>query len=589
MGRSGGASRVPVLAISAALCLQGMAFGTDGSPVTYKDGTYLARRFTASADKPQSKLWYAAGSWWGALTTAGGRVEVHLLSNHAWVSTGVLIDARSRATTDALWTGTTLYTATRDDQGELRVSRFAFDATRRTYTRATGFPVVVARGGTESMTIDRDSLGQLWAAWTQSKRVWVAHSLPGDDRTWTSPFAPGGGTDVTVSADDIAAVSAVPGAIAVMWSDQESGAFRLARHPDGAPDDLWTVETPRQGPYAADDHINMKTVGTDADGRLLIAVKNSTDLQTPAAPPSTPQVEVLARAPQGGWTSATIGTLADRLTRPLLLVDSVQGLLRAFFTVNNPDHGEVHWKTASLQTLAFPTGRGTPFVIWPATNINNASSSKLPVSPATGIVVLASDADASRYYHGELAPSSAVTVATTTAPSSVSVTTQSGGGTVVGWQPSGDAVRSYRIYRDEGRLPIAVVDGRTRRVTDSDAVPGSAHRYGVAAVGQDGVQSPVRETTVLLPPDTERPGAPRDLTAVRSPGTTKVAWRPSLGSGPLLGYRVLRDGRQIAVVSSSTTDFADATADEGWTRHVYAVVAVDVAGQDSLPALATER
>ena len=49
--------------------------------VTYLGPGYEAVADAApSADKPQSKLWFAEGSWWAEMRTVAGSVTVHRLT-----------------------------------------------------------------------------------------------------------------------------------------------------------------------------------------------------------------------------------------------------------------------------------------------------------------------------------------------------------------------------------------------------------------------------------------------------------------------------------------------------------------------------
>jgi hypothetical protein len=56
-----------------------------------------------------------------------------------------------------------------------------------------------------------------------------------------------------------------------------------------------------------------------------------------------------------------------------------------------------------MANISFPEGRGTVVMRDPASpNINNATSTKQSVSDAAGLVVLASDDVARRYWHADV-------------------------------------------------------------------------------------------------------------------------------------------------------------------------------------------
>lgn len=372
----------------------------------YRDFNYgsAAGSRSPSADKPQSKLWYNDGAWWALmLSPVTKTVRIfELRSDHTWRDAGVTVDNRAASTGDALWTGSYLYVGSRVASGNVRLDRFSYTTSTRRYTKDSGFPVTIAKGGTESVTIAREPGGRLWAAYTQHSTVWVTHSTT-SDTAWTPPFHPNV-PDVTVSSDDIATCIAIDNAVGVMWSDQQSGAFRFAVHPDGAADGLWSVETPESGPLIADDHINVKNVVASDAGTVYAAVKTSLNDETTLTP-GDPLVQVLKRTPDGAWSAHTVGTVSQDFTRPIAAIDQSAGLLYVFYTLGTGGtNGTIHYKTAGLSDLTFPTGNGSTAIAWSGADINNVTGSKDPVTSTTGLVVLASDEKAHVYYHAERAP-----------------------------------------------------------------------------------------------------------------------------------------------------------------------------------------
>ena len=293
------------------------AVAADVAPRMYQGQAFPSAGSSPTEDKPQSKLWFADGSWWALMrTTTNGSdrtpdVTVHRLQDdHTWRDTGALVDRRSGSTGDALWEGGKLYVASRSTSGAVQVGRLSFDPVTDSYAMDAGFPVVVGSGSVESVTIARDSLRRLWVTYTEPDpldatldRVFVAHSTT-DDTTWTAPFAvpvP----DSTVKADDISAIVAFSGKVGVMWSDQQNEVVRFAVHPDTAADDSgWTMETALDGTRSADDHLNLKSLLEDDAGRVYAAVKTSRG-DDPTDSPEDAGIRVLTRSATGGWTAAT--------------------------------------------------------------------------------------------------------------------------------------------------------------------------------------------------------------------------------------------------------------------------------------------
>jgi len=366
------------------------------TPARYRDHVYSSS-FSSSptADKPQSKLWYNAG-WWALMATPGGTVNIYKLqSNHTWRDTGTVVDRRAKSTGDALWTGGKLYVASRTggSSGAVRVYRFSYSG--GAYRADSSFTRTFSGGGTESATIDKDTKGRLWVTFTRGSRMYVMHTTNSTQTTWTSPFRISG-ADTSVSSDDISAVIAFGGKVGVLWSDQASNAMRFAYHVDGASDTSWTVETPLAGTGIADDHINLKSLAGDDSGRLYAAVKTSNTSST------APVLLVLTRTAGGKWSRATTATVADKLTRPQLVLDKTHK--RMYVLQSTEGGGTIYYKTAPLSDKpSFSSGKGSTFLSWSGAKINNVSTTKDPVTSTTNLVAIASDEYAHRYYHAELA------------------------------------------------------------------------------------------------------------------------------------------------------------------------------------------
>ena len=84
----------------------GPASAAVGTPTTYQGDLYAAAASGPSADKPQSKLWFNAGSWWALMVNGAGTVNIFKLdrASHKWSDTGTVVDERTTSTGDALWT-----------------------------------------------------------------------------------------------------------------------------------------------------------------------------------------------------------------------------------------------------------------------------------------------------------------------------------------------------------------------------------------------------------------------------------------------------------------------------------------------------
>ena len=65
-----------------------------------------------------------------------------------------------------------------------RLYRYSYNASTDTYTKDSGFPVTINNYRLETLVIDKDSTGTLWATWTQGDLVYVNHTVGGDDAAW---------------------------------------------------------------------------------------------------------------------------------------------------------------------------------------------------------------------------------------------------------------------------------------------------------------------------------------------------------------------------------------------------------------------
>ncbi|HEX6885013.1 MAG TPA: IPT/TIG domain-containing protein [Planctomycetota bacterium] len=380
--------------------------------VGFRDFSFgLSGNSTPTGEKPESKLWWHDGSWWGSLyDDASTDYRIHRLdlASQTWLDTGTALDPRSSSKADVLWDASIgkLYVASHifsTNSGPAsssnwgRLFRYSYDGDTRTYTLDGGFPVAITRGTAEALTIARDSTGQLWATWVESARVMVNHSLGGDLK-WGTPFVlPLDPVATSVSSDDISAVIAFGTRVGVMWSNQLTQRTYFGLHEDGTSPEAWLQEVVLPDGNCtfacADDLFSLKT---DAEGRVLAVIKTSQE-------GSDQLLNVVSiRAPQGGWSSSDFGLVRDHHTRAILLYDEEHGDVYVFAT--SPENGgAVYYKSAPLDDLVFEPGVGTPFIRNSLDlRLNNATSTKQNVDGGTGIVVLASDQESRYYLHNFL-------------------------------------------------------------------------------------------------------------------------------------------------------------------------------------------
>lgn len=481
---------VLVLCVLASSALPARSHALAGD-VGYRGPSYGTSASAPTGQKPQSKLWWNDGVWWGVLFNSSSRnYEIHRLdwAMQRWSTTGVVVDDRRKSQADVLWDAGKLYVGsaikenTTDGNLEIRFVRFSYDAANKQYTRDAGFPVVLGVAAVEVIVVDRDTTGTIWATWpapntSGGRRVMVARTN-GADTQWIAPYTPNVAGAATLHSDDLSTLIAYrdsdgKGRIGVLWSNQNESTFYFATHRDGDPDSAWAVTKPYSGPKIADDHMNIKSLQADESGQVFAVVK--TALNDVSGDSSRPLI-VLMTLKNGMWLQPrTVSTVQYDQTRPIVLIDSTSRQLHVFMAGPCCSGGVIYHKSASLDapTLNFGAGLGAPFISLASdATINNPTSTKQVVSAQTGLVVLAGD-DQTRYYvHnaislGETTDSTPPEV-TGTAPADGEIGVSSAASLTATFSealdPASVTATSFVLTTAAGPVPAAVAyDGATTR------------------------------------------------------------------------------------------------------------------------------
>ena len=395
-----------VMVVGVIILLAGVALGL---PRSFKPEVRCPQGPTAA--KTQSKLWFNDGVWWGVLFN-GSSEEFHIYrydrTEDTWSDTGTLVDARNTSRADALWDDGHLYVLSAGTEASLekdsaRILRYSYNPSTARYSLDKGFPVTITEGGMEAITIAKDTTGKLWASYMQDvgddlRRVYVTHTLDGEDARWAEPFTPSLSGTVGNS-DDVAGVVAFGSQVGLAWSNQndeggESG-FYFATHDNGAPDDEWRPDGIVKGSGWANDHLNLKA---DSEGRVYVALKTRWDRIDREL--DKPFSMLWVRGPNGGWESHVFGTVGDAHTRSLVLIDEQQRQLYMFASAPTCSGGKVYYKSTSLDDISFEEGRGELFMqSTDGTPIGDASSTKQGIDGTTGALVVASNKARDYYYN----------------------------------------------------------------------------------------------------------------------------------------------------------------------------------------------
>jgi len=421
--------RIFLALFSAGLLLSGLSDPSSAAAdIGYRDFSYPSGTGSNSeptGEKPESKLWWQDGSWWGSLwSSIGDAYHIYKFNkgSQSWEDTGVPIDTRSDTRGDALWDGQKLYVLSHvfggksagGSSGSAPVHLYRYSYAAGTYSLDPGFPVTVASAEPETAVMEKDATGRLWITYVADKSVMVNHSLNGDDTFWDTPFVLPIAEANDLDSDDISSIISYKNHIGVMWSNQSSRPYTMyfAVHPaSAAPNTTWT-------PVAAyavsgDDHISLKSLEADSSGDVFAVVK--TDQSSALIVTLVCQNNLNSCKDAADWDDYPVYTSSSEdPTRPILLIDEENRELYVFArTKDSSGNGAIRYKKSSLDSIQFADGLGTIVIQRESlTKINNPTSTKQNVNGTTGLLVLASDDLTHYYYHSyiELASGNAPVV-----------------------------------------------------------------------------------------------------------------------------------------------------------------------------------
>ncbi|MCG8603703.1 IPT/TIG domain-containing protein, partial [bacterium] len=379
--------------------------------VGYRTFSYDASDLTGypTEEKPESKLWWNDGTWWGVLwdpDLAVHRIHRFNVTGQCWTSVGPEVDDRARSSADVFWDPSEqkLYMSSRAKENHSGASdvwflRFSYDSGTQTFSLDNGFPVSIYDKKIETFVIAKDSNGKFWATWEEDRNIMINRTIDADDN-WGTPFVlPVQGDPV--NSDDISSIIAFGGnKIGVMWSNHTQRKMFFAVHNDGNADTSWQPReealTDETLGSVADDHINLAKSSLDG-GQTVLAITKTSLTES-----GDPLVFLLKRDPSGSWSRHEFGRVVDDHTRPIVLVnaenDSIYVIAKAKTT---PVKG--YLKRTHLNNPQFEPGLGELFISSSSdANMNNPTSTKQFVNSQMGLLVLVSDKSTKNYLHNYL-------------------------------------------------------------------------------------------------------------------------------------------------------------------------------------------
>ena len=332
--------------------------------------------------------------------------------------------------------------------------------------------------------------------------------------------------------------------------------------------DVWTT---RSRPYAQYDYY--MTAAIDTKRRRLVAV-------------GTGKAYALDLNAQGLLSPVSLTTTGDtdivNATAPGFDYDPVSDKFVAWkggadvYTLN-PD-------TLVWQRIA-PASTNT---ITPTAAARNGTFGRFRYMPAKNAFIVVNSIRQNVYIYKLTPGSGSPSPKDTTAPSvptNLKVQALSYSQIQLSWTPSTDniGVAGYGIFRNGTQLGTT----SNSSYTDTGLSPSTTYTYTLVAydaAGNTTAHSRSASATTL-PPDLTPPSAPQQLTATpASSSQINLSWTASRDDVGVAGYKIFRDGMQMATATFPEQTTAQDTGLSPSTTYTYTVQAYDAAGNVSPPA-----
>lgn len=520
-----------LLVALAALVVPGVASAAAGD-VGSEGPSHTGTGTPTGTKRATSALWFNDGFWWGNLWDNASQ-DFHIFRYNAgsWVNTGVVTETRADTHHDVLWDGKTLYVASYKFVNDGLPAQAGFPTTMRRYSYNPTTDKYTLLGSekindnkVETLTIDKDSKGRLWATWQQGNRIYL-NATGTDGVTWGTPFPHPDASLSSVSVDDTSAVIAFDGKMGVMWSRQvgnsTDGMYWSIHDDTAAPNAGWSTAKPAvSGLRTGDDHMNLKWLDSTLSGKVFAAIKTSNTSAT------LPLIQLLALdTATGTWSKHTIATVSECPNRVIVLIDEAAQQIRTFATYPKPSGttnagvctssgGAIYEKSTPLNNINFTTAK-TARIVDADQYVHNVTSTKQNLNSNTsgtansGLLVLADVNATSRYWHYYDPTGGAGGSTADTTPPTVTATAPSGTSVAVGAnvtatfsepmdQPSVTTTGAFTLTAAGTTTPVAATvryDSATRVATlDPTADLSASTTYTARIKGPSGVKDVASNT-----------------------------------------------------------------------------------------------
>jgi hypothetical protein len=354
---------------------QGFKSLTDLDPLTIS---------TQTRETPQAKVWNYAGKWWTVLATPGG-TKVFRLDGTGWTDV-FTIGSQTHARADCRVVGSLVHLLMYRGGSVSYFVSLEYDPAVNSYkrwTQRTTNTDIQFELGTTTATLDIDATNRIWIASNSFGNMLVRYSDP-PYTTFGAPITiQSGATD-----KDICTITALPGKIGVLWSNQNARRFGFKTHTNGTDPTIWSAdEVPasqsaqNMGDGMGDFQLN---IAAASDGTLYCAVKTAYDKN------GYPTIALLVRRPNNTWDNLYPVTSSKEGDRPFIILNEAAGKVKVFYThhITNFDgtrSGDILYREASTAAISF----GAPVTFISGNGVNShiyTSSTHQTYHPA--IVVL---------------------------------------------------------------------------------------------------------------------------------------------------------------------------------------------------------
>lgn len=298
---------------------------------------------SSTAEKPQSKVWKYACTYWTVLPDTTG-THIWRLDGSEWTKV-TTISSRTIGKADCKVVGNVTHILLfRGGNTASHLVSVEYNSSTNSYElwskRTTSVAIQELRG---TATIDIDSKGRMWLASNGINSINVRWSdAPYAD--WSSPIPIA--TGVTIN--DIGGIIALPNKMGIFWTDQNTRRFGFKTHTDGAEPGKWSSDEKPASQSAqnvnagmADDHINMALA---KDGTLYCAVKTGYNKV------GYPQIALLVRRPSGSWDD--LYGISETGTRPIVILNEELGKLTVVYS-SIEGGGDILYNESPVPDISF--------------------------------------------------------------------------------------------------------------------------------------------------------------------------------------------------------------------------------------------